>query len=107
MALVFQKPFLELKNRIVKGGETLLLIKRLYTGSGFDDCGNEKRFVNIDATAGWENNFHSQNFQNKIKKPLTVPSHIYREVKTILTVRSKRATYLCLKDGTYTDYYAV
>ena len=29
------------------------------------------------------------------------------EVKTILSVRSGRATYLCLKGGTYTDFYAV
>ena len=58
-------------------GETLLVIRRFYAGSGFDDCGNEKRFVNIDATAGLTNNFHGQNsFQNEIKKPLTVPSHI-------------------------------
>ena len=41
-----------MKDRIVKGGETLLLIGRLNSRSGFDDCGNEKRFVNIDATTG-------------------------------------------------------
>ena len=64
----------------------LLVIRRFYTASGFDNCGNEKGFVNIDATAG--HTFH-------------------REVKTILTVRSDSATYVCLKDETYTDYYTV
>ena len=28
-------------------------------------------------------------------------------VKTILSVRISNTTYLCLKDGAYTDYYAV
>ena len=48
---------LKLKNGIVEGGEAFLLIRRLNFGSGFDDGGNEKRFVNIDATAGLINNF--------------------------------------------------
>ena len=67
----------ELQDRIVESGETLLLVRRFYSGSGLNDCGNEKRFVNIDATAGLINNFHGQSsFQSKIKKPLTVPPHI-------------------------------
>jgi hypothetical protein len=57
---IVQQPFLKLKNGIVEGGEALLLIRRLNSGSGFDDCGNEKRFVNIDATASLINNFHRQ-----------------------------------------------
>jgi len=57
---IVQQPFLKLKNGIVKGGEALLLIGRLNSGSGFDDCGNEKRLVNIDATADLINNFHGQ-----------------------------------------------
>lgn len=61
MALVFNQPVFELQDRIVEGGETLLVIRRFHTGSGFDDCGNEKRFVNIDAAAGLINNFHGQN----------------------------------------------
>ena len=55
---IVQQPFLKLKNGIVEGGEALFVIRRLNSGSGFDDCGNEKRFVNIDATAGLINNFH-------------------------------------------------
>jgi hypothetical protein len=55
---IVQKPFLKLKNGIVEGGEPLLLIGRLNSGSGFDDCGDEKRFVDIDTTAGLINNFH-------------------------------------------------
>ena len=62
---------------IVEGGETFLLVRRFYSGNGFNDCGNEKRFVNIDATAGLINNFHGQNsFQSELKKPLTAPPHI-------------------------------
>jgi len=76
-ALVFNQPIFEFQDRIVEGGETLLLVRRFYSVSGFNDRGNKKRFVNIDATAGLINNFHSQNFfQSEIKKPLTVPSHI-------------------------------
>ena len=63
--LVFNKPFFELQNRIVKGGETLLLIRRFHTGSSFNDCGNEKRFVDIDTTTGLINNFHSQELLSK------------------------------------------
>ena len=74
---IVQQPFFKLKNGIVEGGEALLLIRRLNSGSGFDDCGNEKRFVNIDATAGLINNFHSQSsFLKNREKPLTVPPHI-------------------------------
>ena len=57
---ITEQPFLKLKNGIVEGGEALLLIRRLDSGSGFDDCGDEKRFVNIDTTAGLINNFHKQ-----------------------------------------------
>ena len=48
-----------------KGGETLLLIRRFHTGSSFNDCGNEKRFVDIDTTTGLINNFHSQELLSK------------------------------------------
>ena len=55
-----QQPFFKLKNRMVEGGEAFLLVRRRNSGSGFDDGGNEKRFVDIDATAGWINDFHRQ-----------------------------------------------
>ena len=45
---------------IVEGGETLLLVGRLHSGSGFNDSGDEKRLVNIDAATSLINNFHRQ-----------------------------------------------
>jgi hypothetical protein len=59
MAVIFEKPMLEFKNRIVEGGKALFLIRRFNTTGGFDNCGNEKRFVNIDTTTGLVSNFHS------------------------------------------------
>ena len=42
------------------------MIRRFYAGSGFDDCGNEKRFVNIDTTTGLVSNFHkSDSFRKR------------------------------------------
>ncbi len=60
MAVIVEKPLLEFKNRIVKSGKVLLLVRRLNSTGGFDDCGNEKRFVNIDTIIGLISNFHSQ-----------------------------------------------
>ena len=37
-------------------------------GSSFDDGGNEKRFVDIDATAGLVNNFHGQKLLSKMRE---------------------------------------
>jgi len=45
---------------MVESRKTLLVIRRLYSGSDFDECGNEKRLVNINATTGVINDFHSQ-----------------------------------------------
>ena len=68
---------LKLENGIVEGGEAFLVIRRLNSGSGFDDGGDKKRFVDIDAAAGLINNFHRQNsFLKNGEKPLTVPPHI-------------------------------
>lgn len=45
------------------------MIGRLNSGSGFNDGGNKKRFVNIDETTDLVNNFHSKNsFLSKIKE---------------------------------------
>ncbi len=49
--------------------------RRFDTTSGFDDGGNEKRFVNIDTTTGLVSNFHSQTPFVKDKKPLTELPH--------------------------------
>ena len=75
MEIVVEKPLLEFKNGIVKSGKAFLLIRRLNTTSSFDDCGNEKRFVNIDTTTGLVSNFHSQTPFVKDKKPLTELPH--------------------------------
>ena len=56
MAIIVEKPLLEFKNGIVKGGKALLLVRRLNATSGFYNCGNEKRFVNIDITTGLVSN---------------------------------------------------
>ena len=62
---------------VVEGGEAFLVIRRLNIGSSFDDGGDEKRFVDIDATAGLINNFHRQSsFLKNREKPLTVPPYI-------------------------------
>lgn len=34
----------------VKSGKAFFLVNRLDTFGGFDDCGDEKGFMNIDAT---------------------------------------------------------
>ena len=73
--LVFNRSVFELQDRIVEGGETLLVIRRFHTGSGFDDCGDGKRFVNIDTTTGLVSNFHSQTPFVKDEKPLTELPH--------------------------------
>ena len=75
MAIIVEKPLLEFKNLIVKGGKALLLVRRLNATSGFYNCGNEKRFVDIDTTTGLISNFHSQTPFVNDKKPLTELPH--------------------------------
>ena len=75
MAIIVEKPLLEFKNLIVKGGKTLLLVRRLNAAGNFYNCGNEKRFVNIDTTTGLISNFHSQTPFVNDKKPLTELPH--------------------------------
>ena len=55
--------------------KALLLVRRLNATSGFYNCGNEKRFVNIDTTTGLISNFHSQTPFVNDKKPLTELPH--------------------------------
>ena len=54
------KPLLEFKNRIVESRKTSFLIGRFNAARCFNDCGNEKRFVNIDATTSLKSDFHKQ-----------------------------------------------
>ena len=51
------------------------MIRRFNTGGRFDDCGNEKRFMNIDTSTGLISNFHSVTPVVKDKKPLTELPH--------------------------------
>lgn len=67
---IFNRSIFELQNRIVKSGETLLLIRRFNSGSRFNDCGNEKRFVDIDAATGLRNNVHSQKLSKQDKEAI-------------------------------------
>lgn len=73
--VVVEKPLLEFQNGIVKGEKMFLLIRRLNTISDFNDCGNQKRFVNIDTTTGLISNFHSRTPFIKDKKLLAELSH--------------------------------
>lgn len=92
---------------MVEGGETFLLLRRLNSGSSFDNGGNEKRIVNIDTTAGLINNFHRKSSFLKNREAIDCSATHLTRAKTILSVRSDRATYLCLKGGSHTDFYAV
>ncbi len=56
--VIVKQPLFETADVRIEGGETLFLVRRLDTICGFNDCGNEKFFMDIDATAGVVNNFH-------------------------------------------------
>ena len=75
MAIIIEKPLLEFTNWVIKGGKEFLLVKRLNATGSFDNCGNEKWFVNIDTTTGLVSNFHGQIPFGKDTKPLTELPH--------------------------------
>jgi hypothetical protein len=56
--IVVQQPAFKLQDGVVEGGEAFLLVVR---GNPLrrDDGGDEKRFVDIYATADWVNDFHT------------------------------------------------
>ncbi len=56
--VIVKQPLFETADVRIEGGETLFLVRRLDTICGFNDCGNEKFFMDIDATAGVVNYFH-------------------------------------------------
>ena len=61
------------------------MVRRLNATSGFYNCGNEKRFVNIDTTTGLISNFHSQTPFVNDKKPLTeLPHNLTKALKQFL-----------------------
>ena len=61
------------------------MVRRLNATSGFYNCGNEKRFVDIDTTTGLISNFHSQTPFVNDKKPLTeLPHNLTKKLKQFL-----------------------
>ena len=75
MTIIVEKPLLEFENGIVKGGKAFLLVRWFNATGGFYNCGDEKRFVNIDTTTGLVSNFHRQTPFVNDKKPLTELPH--------------------------------
>ena len=49
---IIKKPLFEVSDITVKSRKPFLLVRRLDTFGGFNDCGNEKSLMNIDTTTG-------------------------------------------------------
>ena len=65
--------------------ETFFGIRGFNGSGGFDDCGNRKCLVYINATADRVNNFHGIRLLSfHWGKPLTEPLHIQQELKQFL-----------------------
>ena len=64
---IIKEPLLEMPDITVESRESLLLIRGLETFDGFDNCGNEKSFMDLDATADGINNFHGKHSFRKIR----------------------------------------
>ena len=80
--------------------EAFLLVRECpHLGDGYDG-GNEKTFVDIDATADGGNDFHVGNppFMVEERHCLSMPSKNDKS-KPMISIRSKRSTYLCLSGG--------
>lgn len=73
--VIVEKPLLEFKNRIVKGGKAFPYVRRFNATSSFNNCGNEKKIANIDITTGLISNFYSQTPFVNDKKLLTEQPH--------------------------------
>jgi hypothetical protein len=76
IAAVFKKPCFEFKNTFVECGETFLLIGRKDTVVDCsNDCGDEKRFVNIDTAADLVDNSHNtKSLLSKVKEAIDCPA---------------------------------
>ena len=57
---IIKKPLFEMPDITAESRKPLFLIRRLDTIGGFNDCGNEKSFMNIDNTIGLIDNFHEK-----------------------------------------------
>ena len=56
--VIVEQPLFETADVRIEGWKTLFVVRGLDTFRGFNDCGNEKFLMDIDATAGVVNNFH-------------------------------------------------
>jgi hypothetical protein len=76
MAVVFKKPCFEFKNTFVESGKAFLLIGRKDTVVDCsNDCGDEKRLVNINATADMVDNSHNtKGLLSKIQEAIDCPA---------------------------------
>jgi hypothetical protein len=76
MAVVFKKPCFEFKNTFVESGKASFLIRRKKTVVDCsDDCGDEKRLVNINATADMVDNSHNtKGLLSKIQEAIDYPA---------------------------------
>lgn len=50
VTVIVKQPFFETANVPIESGKTFFPVRKLYAIGGFDDCGNEERFMNLDAT---------------------------------------------------------
>ena len=100
IAVIFDEPMFEPSKIFVERGEAFLHVRECpHLGDGYDG-GNEKTFVDIDATADGGNDFHVGNppFMVEERHCLSMPSKNDKSMPMI-SVRSKRSTYLCLSGG--------
>ena len=113
-AVIVKQPLFEAEDVIVKGRKAFFLVGGFNTPGGLDDCDNQKSLVDINTTTVLISNF-DKNISFR-KKTLTCGYHgeaidcsatHLTGVKTILSVRTRITTYLCLKSGTYTDLNTV
>lgn len=58
VTVIVKQPFFETADVPIESGKAFFTVRRLYAIGGFDDCGNEERFMDIDATTGFVDNFH-------------------------------------------------
>ena len=91
------------KQAFVESGEAFLLVFGRFI-IACDECGNEKGFVNIDATTDWIREFHKRTPFVIERKAVTESPHIkFQELKQFLVCGLDGLTYLCLKGDSYTD----
>ena len=103
LAIVVKEPLLEFKQAFVESGKAFRhVLGRFKTTC--DDYGNEKDFVNIDATTDWICEFHKHTPFIIEGKAVAESPHIkLPELKQFLVCGLDGLTYLCLKGDSYTD----